>query len=76
MRWIGGQANQVEQEKEAGSDDIRPATHRLGQYQGQENHQDRNQHQDGDPQPNELVKFMLPIFPAANRRCRCRKTSP
>jgi hypothetical protein len=50
------QAKQVEQEKEGGHDNIRPATHRLGQYQSQENHQDWRQHQNRERQPNELVE--------------------
>ena len=37
---VGRQADEVEDEKEYGHDDVRPAIYRLGQYQGQEHHQD------------------------------------
>jgi hypothetical protein len=58
VQWISGLANPIEQEK-GGHDDVRPATQRLGQYHGQDNHPDWRQHQGRDPQASILAEIKV-----------------
>lgn len=51
QRWVGRQADEVEQDEKARYDQVGPTIGRLSQHQRQENHQDGNQHQQRGDEP-------------------------